>query len=315
MRLCAVSVDLDEVHHYLAIHGLTEVEANRHAIYDVAVPRLLAWARRNALPLTLFAVGSDLHRGENRRVLREAVDGGHEIGNHSHEHAYAMTRRSKQAVLDDVARASKLIEEATGYSPRGFRAPGYTITQAVYEVLDELGFLYSSSVFPCPPYYAAKLSAIALKRVLGRRSSSILDDPRVLAAPTEPYRVGRPYWKRGVGLLELPIQTTPWLRLPYIGTTLTLAGARGSAWLTRQVLGRPLVNLELHGIDVLGRDDGLAALAPHQYDVRVPVGAKVEALDAAVSTLKGARYRFTTLNEVALGFDSSVQGGQNGASS
>src|SRR5262249_22584349 len=140
---------------------------------------------------------------------------------------------------------------------RGFRAPGYTVTDALYEVLDELGVAYASSVFPCPPYYFAKAARLAMMRALGRTSSSILDTPFVLSAPTRPYRVGRPYWKRGGGrVLELPIQVTRGPRLPFIGTTVTLAGPAKARWLTRLVVGEPLVNLELHGIDVLDAGDG-----------------------------------------------------------
>jgi hypothetical protein len=92
------------------------------------------------------------------------------------------------------------------------------------------------------------------------------------------------------------------LRLPFIGTTLTLFGPDRARWLTRGVLGAPLVNLELHGIDVLDREDGLEALAAHQPDVRVPTSRKLEALSAAIETLKAAGYSFVRLDEAARTF-------------
>jgi peptidoglycan/xylan/chitin deacetylase (PgdA/CDA1 family) len=314
MRACAVSVDLDEIHHYLAIHGLGALDVARHAVYDVALPRLLDWATRRSIPLTLFAVGSDMHREQNRAQLSRAVASGHEIGNHSFSHAYDLSRQDSDTIAQDIRRASEVIESATGYSPRGFRAPGYTITRPVYDALDRQGFVYSSSVFPCPTYYGLKVTAIGLKRCLGRRSSSVVDDPRVLGAPNEPYRIGRPYWRRGVGLLELPIQTTPGLRLPYIGTTLTALGARGSAWLTRQLAGVRFVNLELHGVDFLGPEDGLRPLAAHQYDLRIAVAQKLAALDAALDVLDAGGVAFHTLSDVALRFDLDHQRGHNPAS-
>jgi peptidoglycan-N-acetylglucosamine deacetylase len=314
MRVCSISVDLDEVHHYLAIHGLTDAQVPAHLVYDVAVPRLLAWAQQLNVPLTLFAVGSDLARSQSRNVLARAVDAGHEIGNHSFEHRYDLTRRTEGEITRDVERANQVIEEATGYTPRGFRAPGYTTTETLYEVLGRAGFLYSSSVFPCFPYYAAKVAAVGLKRALGRKSKSIIDDPRVLSAPTAPYRVGRPYWRRGVGMLELPIQTTPGLRLPFIGTTLTLLGPRGSAWLSRSVVGVEFVNLELHGIDVLGVEDGLHALAAHQYDVRIAAERKLRSLEAAISCFRRAGYHFKTLADFAFQFDLGRHQGQKAAS-
>ncbi len=145
----------------------------------------------------------------------------------------------------------------------------------------------------------AKATALAAIRVRGRKSHSILDRPDVLRAPTRPYRIGRPYWKAGTGMLELPIQVTRGPRLPYIGTTLTLAGPDRARWLTRLVVGEPLVNLELHGIDVLDVDDGLEALRRHQQDVRTPHARKLETLGAVVELLRGEGYAFVRLDEAA----------------
>src|SRR5439155_22329553 len=133
--------------------------------------------------------------------------------------------------------------------------PGYTITDEVFDVLAELGALWDSSVFPCPAYFSAKAVALGWIGLRGRTSHSILDTPRVLTAPVRPYRIGRPYWTRGEGMLELPIQVTRGPRLPFIGTTVTLGGPSRARLLARACVGEPLVNLELHGIDVLDAGD------------------------------------------------------------
>jgi hypothetical protein len=140
-------------------------------------------------------------------------------------------------------------------------------------------------------------------KLRGRGSASIVDSPQVLRAPTEPYRVGQPYWTRGTGPLELPIQVTPGLRVPYIGTTLTLAGPTRARWLTRLVCGRRFVNLELHGIDVLDQLDELKGLVGHQPDVKVPLRRKFDSLSAAIDTLKASGYAFRRLGEAAREFD------------
>jgi hypothetical protein len=100
-------------------------------------------------------------------------------------------------------------------------------------------------------------------------------------------------------MLELPIQVTPGLRLPFIGTLLTLLGPRGARLLTRRLVGQPFVNLELHGIDLLDRHDGLQALARHQPDLAVPVSRKWEVLVAVVDELRAAGYRFVRLDAAA----------------
>jgi peptidoglycan-N-acetylglucosamine deacetylase len=299
MLKCAISVDLDEIPNYCAIHGVHLTDLNAHAVYDVALERLRAWAAGHGLPLTLFAIAQDLSRAGNAAALGRMHAAGHEIANHSLNHYYDLTRRSQAQMSQQVWQASDAIGDAVGHAPQGFRAPGYVTTDELYAVLSERDLLYSSSVFPCPWYYGAKGAAIGGKALVGKRSASLVDDPRVLTAPIKPYRVGKPYWQRGHGLLELPIGVTAGLRLPFIGTSVMLAGPARAAWLTRQMVGQPLVNFELHGIDVLDRADGLEALVPLQPDVRIPLARKLQTLDRVVYTLKEAGYSFCTLAQAA----------------
>jgi len=298
-RLCAISVDLDEIPNYYAIHGRSAPASGAAAVYDVAVPRLRSLGRALDVPLTLFAIGSDLARAESARALAEAAREGHSIANHTQSHLYDLTRRPRAEIAREIDEGTVAIERATGTRPRGFRAPGYTITDDVFEMLPALGYRWDSSVFPCPAYMALKDAAIATYAMLGRPSRSVVDTPAVLAAPTRPYRVGTPYWKRGSGIVELPIQVTRGLRLPYIGTFVMLAGPDRALWLTRGVIGEPLINLELHGIDVLDESDGLQDLAPSQRDLRVSVRRKEETLAAVVEQLRREGYSFVTLDEAA----------------
>jgi hypothetical protein len=304
VRLCAVSVDLDEIPNYFAIHGLPEPTGpERSLVYDVALDRLGELAAELSIPLTLFAIGRDLARPDAAAKIATAHARGFEIANHSLDHRYDLVRLGRVEILRQVHEGRRAIERVTGEAPVGFRAPGYTVTDEVFDALEELGVAYDSSVFPCPAYWAAKTAAIALIALRQRTSRSIVDTPAVLGAPTRPYRIGRPYWRRGGGLLELPVQVTRGARLPFIGTYVTLGGPRGARVLARMCIGEPLVNLELHGIDVLDAADGLAALQPHQVDVRVPVARKLDALRAAVTELRAAGYGFTTLREAARAFE------------
>jgi peptidoglycan/xylan/chitin deacetylase (PgdA/CDA1 family) len=281
MRLAAVSVDLDEIPCYAAIHGLPPpAEECAHAVYRNCVPRFEALLDDLHLRATFFAIGADLDDTVARAAIARLHGAGHEIGNHTLHHRYDFTRMPAPELRAEIDGGARAIENVTGSRPVGFRAPGYTITDAVFAELSALGVGYDSSVFPCPSYYAAKsvaISAIALRR---RRSHSIVDHPRVLRAPADPYRTGTPYYRRGSGLLELPIGVTrdATARLPYIGTYVVLGGAGGAAWLTRRIIGRPLVNLELHGISL-----------EH----------KRRALESAIWVLRGAGYEFVTLAQAA----------------
>lgn len=300
MRLASVSVDLDEIPNYFEIHGLPAPEGPAASlVYDVALSRLRALADAGGFPLTLFTIGSDLVRDEAKNGLRDARAHEHEIANHSLDHRYDLVRLGRDEIARQIEEAALVIGAAVGEKPVGFRAPGYTITDEVFDVLAELGVAYDSSVFPCPAYFAAKTAAIGAIAARGRKSRSIIDTPKVLLAPTQPYRIGKPYWRRGRGLLEIPVQVTRGLRLPFIGTSVTLAGPSNARLLAKMCIGDPLVNLELHGIDVLDADDGLEALRPHQTDVRVAHARKLEALLAATSELRRAGYTFVTMREAA----------------
>jgi peptidoglycan-N-acetylglucosamine deacetylase len=300
-KLCSINIDLDEIPHYWAIHGVAgKASGSTTAVYDVAVQRLCDLGKALDVPLTFFVIGQDMQRPDAAAALTTAAAQGHGVGNHTLSHLYDLTRRGRDEIVREIDEGAKAIERVTGARPVGFRAPGYTITDEIFDVLRMLGFSYDSSVFPCPAYMALKDTAIASYALLGRPSRSVIDTPAVLTAPTQPYRIGTPYWKRGDGLLEIPIQVTRGLRLPYFGTPLMMAGVDGARWLTRGVVGDPFVNLELHGIDVLDdTDPGLAALAQHQKDLRVPVSKKLAVLTAVVETLRAAGYSFVTLDEGA----------------
>jgi len=304
VTLCSVSVDLDEIACYSAIHGLA-LGTECHAVYDVALARILDFAARLALPLTLFVIGRDLDREKNVALLRQAVRDGHEIGNHSLDHLYDLSRRDHAEQTHQVVEANARIQALLGVLPGGFRAPGYTMSDNLMAVLRAAGFAYDSSVFPCPAYYSAKAAALLAMKLSGRASNAVLDSPNVLRAPTSPYRVGAPYWRRGAGLVELPIQVVGPLRLPFIGTSLSLLGPSGARLLARGLAGVPFVNLELHGIDFLEGADVPEPLLAVQPDLRVSLRRKLAALTAALTTFRDLDYGMVRLDQAAQAFTRS----------
>jgi len=296
--LLAVSVDLDEIRLYHALHGMSEA-ATEALVYERAVPRLTEWARQRSIPLTWFVVGRDLERFAHAEAARRLAAVGDELGCHSYSHHYDLTRRSASEMRSEIERGVTVLAQISGERVRGFRAPGYVVTDMLLDLVREAGLDYDSSVFPCPSYYALKLGALAAMQVRRKESKAVIDAPDVLRAPTGPYRVGRPYWYRGTGVWELPIQVTRRGRLPFIGTSLCLAGPTGARLLANAVAGEPFVNLELHGIDALDASDGLGDLARHQRDLRLPWSKKLDAIDAAVKVLQRKGYACVRMHELA----------------
>lgn len=299
-RLC-VSVDLDGLDCYHAIHGLDEPpEAQRHLHYTAGLARLLELFTQHSIHVTLFVVGRDLLGDECLQVIRTARDQGHEIASHTWSHPYDFSRLSARRQEEEIEKGTDGIRKAVGSPPVGFRAPGYHIDDRVVERLQRAGYVYDASLLPSPPYYAAKLAVMGLMRLSGRTSRSIAGGPGMVAAPNRPYRMGARYWLPGDGLVEIPCTVIPVARIPFIGTTLTLAGPRRAAWAARLVSRMGLVSLELHAVDLMGvAEDGLDSLGPVQPDLRVPVAQKRQTFSGVLEVLQEAQYESITLERAA----------------
>ncbi|SEU38561.1 polysaccharide deacetylase family protein [Stigmatella erecta] len=291
-RLASLSVDLDSLHHYCRIHGLPETVLDARArklVYAKAVPRFQELWATVGVSGTFFAIGEDLADADAAAALRQAHAAGIEIANHSFSHDYALSRRAPESIHEDLVRGEEAIRAATGARPVGFRAPGYTLNAALYAATEARGYRYGSSTFPAAPYYAAKATVMGALALAQRPSRSVLDSPKVLLAPREPYRPdpAQPY-RRGTGaVLELPMTVTPGVRFPFIGTfaaTLPLPFIRAAY---KACLGRAFFNFELHAVDVLDATDGIPeALVHRQRDLRVPAARKLERLATLFRWLK-----------------------------
>jgi peptidoglycan/xylan/chitin deacetylase (PgdA/CDA1 family) len=304
MALACISVDLDSIPHYCRIHGLREEDLPAealHVVYRTAVDRFLELFAKTSVRATFFAVGADLDDPASSASLRTAAEAGHEIASHSHAHDYGLALRPAQEIAEDLARAEKAISAAVGTAPRGFRAPGYTLTAELYTSLCERGYLYDSSVFPSAPYYLAKAAVMGLLSLRRRPSQAILDRARVVSAPRLPYRpdAKEPYRKGRGETLELPITVSPLGGVPFIGFAVLAPPRAAVAALYRTLRKERFLNLELHGIDILDDDDvGLPSLSRAQRDLRIPRSLKRERL-LQVLRWVGTDFEVVTLAEAA----------------
>lgn len=307
-RLCSVSVDLDPIDCYYRIHALgPPPDELADLILRRGLPRFLDLFERHGVKATFFVVGMELvgsgKRAQAARALvREAAAAGHEIANHSFSHPYELARLSRARVAEEIGRAHGAIADTVGKPPVGFRAPGYDISPAMLDEIAARGYLYDSSIFPAPGYYAAKAAVMAGLRLLGKKSGAVLTDPLALLAPADPYRPSpqRP-WRRGQApVVELPIAVTPLSRVPVIGTNLVVAPTALRARWLEAMRRRPFFNLELHGIDLVDADlDGVPSeLAVRQPDLRRSLAAKKRTLEATLGRLR-LEYRFVPLRDVA----------------
>lgn len=308
---CAVSIDLDGIGCYYRIHGLGTPPAElEHSILERALPRAAELFARHHLHVTWFVVGRDIdkevggdgaQRAANGTRLGALAAAGDELGNHSYSHPYELARLSPTEIDREIAMCDRVLREHVP-AVRGFRAPGYDVSPVMLDVLARLGYRYDSSVFPSPGYYAAKAAVMTMLAALRKPSGAVMTNPRLLVAPADPYRpaMSAP-WRRGQApLVELPIATTPWLRVHAIGTSLLIAPTWLRNRLVEAMAKREFWNLELHGIDFADAEqDGIPGeLVDRQPDLKIPISEKLDRMDQLLGQVT-ARWEVQTLGEIA----------------
>src|SRR5436190_8489053 len=108
MSLCSVSVDLDGIGHYAALHGVPEPKS--HGGLSVALERFDQLCGSESLRSTLFVIGADLADADYAAELRVLAERGHELANHSLDHLYDLTLRSRAEMRAQVADGIAAIE-------------------------------------------------------------------------------------------------------------------------------------------------------------------------------------------------------------
>jgi hypothetical protein len=276
----AVNVDVDSLYLYYRLHDLDESMAT-NAVWERGVVRFQELFAELGIHATFFVVSSDLERWPIARAICESLHrDGHEIASHSHTHPYDLTRLDRDAIAEELERSHHILSAIRGCPVTGFRAPGYTMNQQVYDLLAESGYTYSSSLFPSPPYYLAKAAVMAKMRLFGKKSQAILGHPRwVFNRRLLPHAQG--------DLREFPVTVLPWHRFPFIGTSLLMMGDRGYQRIRKQLMRRPFINLEFHGIDLCDlEEDGIDPALLKQPDLRVALDHKQSLFRTVLTDLR-----------------------------
>lgn len=97
---------------------------------------------------TFFTLGwiADRYPG----VVRNIISNGHELASHGYGHQ-RVSDLDREQFRQDVDRAKKILEDQSGQTVSGYRAPSFSISDRnrwAIDVLEETGHRYSSSIFP-----------------------------------------------------------------------------------------------------------------------------------------------------------------------
>jgi polysaccharide deacetylase family protein (PEP-CTERM system associated) len=146
----AMSIDVEDYFHVSVFDGLVPRTAWDQMESRVCrnTDRLLDVFAEHGVRSTFFVLGWVAERYP--ALVRRISEAGHEIASHGYAHRliYDQTR---QAFREDIRRAKRLLEDASGTAVAGYRAPSYSITPKSLWALDALldeGYRYDSSIFP-----------------------------------------------------------------------------------------------------------------------------------------------------------------------
>ena len=300
--VASVSLDLDDKWTYMKTRGM-EGWQRLPSYLEIVVPRVLSFLKERSLRITFFLVGQDAALARNEYLLRSIADAGHEIGNHSFHHEPWLHLYSRSEIERELSLAEENIERVTGSRLRGFRGPGYSISDLVTEVLAVRGYQYDASTLPTflgPParayYFLSSRLSSAQRKQRGRLYGSWRDGLR----PLEPHRWG----SDDQSVWEIPVTTMPVFRAPfhlsYLIWLATYSRSLSRGYF-RTALGLCRVrhihpSFLLHPLDFLDyREAPELGFFP---GIRLPLQQKLEIASFALAGLAG-RHRIVTLGEHA----------------
>jgi polysaccharide deacetylase family protein (PEP-CTERM system associated) len=144
------SIDVEDWYHIMEIESAPPLNewASMPSMVERNFRTLLDLLDEQQAKATCFFLGWVAER--HPELVREAANRGHEVASHGYSHDLVYTLEAGEFAAD-VSRAKALLEDITGQSVIGYRAPGFSVNENTPWFFDELakaGYLYDSSVFP-----------------------------------------------------------------------------------------------------------------------------------------------------------------------
>ncbi len=302
----SISLDLDNQWSYMKTHGDPGWETFPTYL-DQVVPAILSFLTDLDLKITFFLVGQDAALEKNYAALQSIVDAGHEIGNHSFKHEPWLHRYSEDEINEDLSSAENAISRFTDQKIRGFRGPGYSISEATIRVLSRRGYLYDASTLPTFIGPLARLYYFASTRLTEEEKAQ---RSKLFGTFREGFRPLRPHYIRSRSkegentIIEIPVTTMPVFRVPIhssyvlylssISPPLGLMYFRLALLLTSLYRHEP--SLLLHPLDFMDKEQ-VPELSFFPA-MALPSSWKIEVVQQMIRMVS-SRYRIGTLGEHA----------------
>jgi len=149
-KLNALTVDVEDYFHVAAFEQqITPADWQRMTPrVDRNTRMLLDQFDRNQAKATFFFLGWVAERFPD--LVKEVQRRGHEVASHGFSHT-RVHQQTPAEFRQDVVKAKDILEQLTGESVIGYRAPSFSINKQsewAFEILKDIGHVYSSSTYP-----------------------------------------------------------------------------------------------------------------------------------------------------------------------
>jgi len=141
-----LSIDVEEVFHGEYTRHLREQNMVFRTPFNI--PPILRLLKERDVKATFFIVGEVVEKFPE--IINMIAEEGHEIAFHSYDHK-PLSEKNREQLEAEIERFNVLLTSKIGERCMGFRAPSYSLdnkTKWTLEVLEKLGMLYDSSIFP-----------------------------------------------------------------------------------------------------------------------------------------------------------------------
>jgi polysaccharide deacetylase family protein (PEP-CTERM system associated) len=144
------TVDVEEYFHVSAFEGAVRREdwLTFESRVEAGVAILLDGLEAAGAHGTFFVLGWLAER--HPALVRGIAERGHEVASHGWDHR-RVTEQSPEEFRDSIRSSKRLLEDLTGRTVLGFRAPSFSIVRGrewALDVLAEEGYVYDSSLLP-----------------------------------------------------------------------------------------------------------------------------------------------------------------------
>jgi polysaccharide deacetylase family protein (PEP-CTERM system associated) len=148
--LNAMTVDVEDFFHVSAFESIIQPEQwkDYQPRVDANTRRLLDIFAKANVKSTFFTLGWVAEKYPE--LIKEIHRQGHEVASHGYAHRRA-SEQTPEEFRQDVIRSKQHLEDLIGEKVLGYRAPSFSIgytSEWAFEILAELGFVYSSSTYP-----------------------------------------------------------------------------------------------------------------------------------------------------------------------